>query len=182
MVILVDCDDVLTNTCEVWVQACNQIYGTNFTLNDVKDWDMKTMYPDIPKSELLRPLLTEAFWTQVKPLDGAVKYLHKLIDDGHEVYICTSTDCRNIKWKIEYILKRYFSFFPIKNIIICNKKQLVKADILIDDNPSNLINGDYHGLLFYANHNLSFDVTHYQNMERVSNWTECYDAINRLME
>ena len=60
-------------------------------------------------------------------------------------------------------------------ITICNK-QLLNADILVDDGVHNLVGGLYKKILMTASHNKDFDASS-NGMVRVNNWQEAYDKI-----
>ena len=70
------------------------------------------------------------------------------------------------------ILKRekYFSdVYSYDRLILTQVKQMVKGDILIDDNVDNLVWGDYMPILFTSYHNRFEDDT---GLNRVNNWEE----------
>ena len=56
---------------------------------------------------------------------------------------------------------------------------MIKCDIMIDDGPHNLINGDYLRVLFDAPHNRTFPAEDNQ-MKRVYNWEQVYNLIKDL--
>ena len=60
---------------------------------------MARFFPSLTREQIFQPLMCETFWDFVKPKKDASKYIKKLIDDGYNVYLCTSTDYQNIKVK-----------------------------------------------------------------------------------
>lgn len=113
------------------------------------------------------------------PIKGSVKYIQKLIDDGHEVYIVTSAHYKSVVHKVEKVLLKHFPYIPWERVIITSKKQMIKGDVLIDDAVHNLVNGDYHKFLMNAPHNQSYDEKA-DGMVRVSSWEEIYELIFNL--
>lgn len=176
LVILCDFDDVLINFCEVWVDLINQQNGTSVSVNDITDWNISKAFPTLTREQIYKPLNEVEIWNYVTPLPGAVEYLEKLIDDGHVVYIVTSSHYKTIATKIEKVLMRYFPYFSPSNVIVANYKQMIHGDILIDDGEHNLIGGDYVGIMFNQPHNLNSNL----DIERVDNWEELYSKICNL--
>ena len=58
--------------------------------------------------------------------------IQELINKGHQVFIATATDAKNLVWK-EELLEKFFPFIPKENVIKIHKKELLKLDVLIDD-------------------------------------------------
>ena len=174
--ILVDIDDTIENLCEAWIDNLNRKYGTTVKLEDVTDWNVHKYFPKITKEQLFEPLHSDEFWKEVKPKEGAAHYLHKLIDDGYNVFLCTSTHYDTVKPKFEYVIKKYFPFIKWERVIICSYKQMIRADYLVDDGVHNLIQGGYKKILFTAPHNLKCNLEKY-GMIRADNWKEVYDII-----
>lgn len=117
---------------------------------------------------------------QISYLENSQKITKSLKEDGHKVLIVTSDHPDTIPFKYNF-LKKYFPFIPFKDVIITSHKQMVKGDILIDDAPHNLENGEYLGILIDAPHNKNYDASS-QPIVRVHNWDEIYNIINKLGE
>ena len=80
---------------------------------------------------------------------------------------------------MEEVLFRYFPFIEWKDVIIASRKQMIRADILIDDGIHNHIDGDYLRLLYTAPHNREYDAEA-NGMIRVNGWEEIYRIITEL--
>jgi len=182
-IILVDCDDVLIDLVGEWITKLNDIYGTHYTAEDVPDWNMTGLFPDVNKEDLLKPLHKAEIWRKVSPIYDSVVYLKALISEGYEVYIVTATDYRNVKFKIESVISKYYPFIDTNHVIICYKKQLIGDEncVLIDDYENNLIGGKYKKVLFDRPHNRSVDTAN-TDIKRVYGWEQCYDYIHSLGE
>ena len=181
MTILVDMDDVIENLLDAWIKFLNDKYGLSVKGSDVKEWDMRLVYPTLTPDQLYEPLHLKSFWNSVEPKEKASEYIQKLILDGHEVYIVTATHYGTLKIKVECIINRYFPSLPYKNIIVAYKKQMIIGDVLIDDYPPNLIGGQYLGILFDAPYNRSFPNKEH-GITRVSSWEEIYEVISNLQK
>lgn len=70
-----------------------------------------------------------------------------------------------------------FPFLDTNHIIIAHNKQMVRGDVLIDDGPHNLVNGQYFRILFDAPHNRGFNEKKY-GMYRAVGWEQVYQLIH----
>lgn len=174
--ILIDMDDTLEDLLESWVAELNKMYGTNVNHEDIDDWDIGLFFPNLTRFQIFEPLFTCDFWDSVKPKEGAVKYVKKLKDDGFQVYVCTNTNYKTLKDKMDKVLFKYFDFLSWNDVIVTTNKQMVDADFLIDDGVHNLLGGKYKGILMDAPHNRKFNEREY-NIFRAKNWQEVYAYI-----
>ena len=179
LTILVDMDDTIENLCEVWVEMLNEKHGRRVELCDIVDWDMSLFFPGLTREELYAPLFTRELYQRITPLPGARKHMEMLMDDGHKILLVTASHPATIQMKYELVIKRYFPFIDTKGIITAYEKQRIKGDVLIDDAPHNLENGDYIGVLFDSHHNKTYDAES-NGFRRVKSWSEIYDYINKL--
>ena len=179
LTILVDVDDVINNLCECWCDWLNEHYGTSVTYRDVTEWNIVKFFPELSEEQVFEPLRTPDFWDKVQPKEGAFEYMQKLKDQGHTIYLCTATDYRNIQLKYEKVIQRYFPFIKWTSMIVAYVKQMIKADVLIDDYEENLLGGDFAKLLMDAPHNRSVNATE-QGFHRDHDWKEIYETIQTL--
>lgn len=180
LTILVDIDDTIENLCEEWVGILNKKHGTNVRYEDVTEWDISKFFPELTKAQVFEPLHTPDIWYSLSPKDGAIRNIKKLIEDGHDVFLCTSTDYRNIKYKFVGVIARLFPFIDWSHVIVANHKQMILGDIMVDDAPHNLENGNYIKILMTAPHNKSYDVTG-KGIIRCNTWDEIYEVIDNLV-
>lgn len=179
MTILTDMDDTIEDLLSAWISRLNDMYGLTTTKEDVREWDMTAAFPSLPSEDIYKPLLDGEIWDSVLPKPDAPQILERMINDGHDVYVVTSSHYAGVKPKLDKALFRYFPFIDWKHVIISYNKQLIKGDVLIDDAPHNLIGGDYYKILMDAPHNRSFD-EHSIGAVRVSSWLDVYDEIQRI--
>lgn len=180
LTILVDIDDTIENLCEEWVDILNKKHGTNVCYEDVTEWDISKFFPELTKAQVFEPLHTPDIWYSLSPKDGAIRNIKKLIEDGHDVFLCTSTDYRNIKYKFVGVIARLFPFIDWSHVIVANHKQMILGDIMIDDAPHNLEDGSYIKILMTAPHNKSYDVAG-KGIIRCDTWDEIYEVIDNLV-
>jgi len=170
-IILVDMDDTITWLLPHWVRWLNEKYNLSVDWHDITQWDMAAPFPTLTKEQIYEPLTTEEIWDNVKPRGQAQKVLKELHDRGYEIYVCTSTDYRNIKPKYEKVIQKYFPFIDWKHIIVTSNKQLIHADFIVDDGIHNLINGNQTvKMLINMPHNQNFIAGDY-GLIRVNDWS-----------
>ena len=179
LTILVDMDDTIENLLDSWLHFLNVEYGCYVTPDDITSWDIDDAYPELTPWQVYAPLFRDELWKDVKPKWDAVEYLRKMYDDGHNIYIVTSSNFRTIGTKVNAILHRYFPFINDDHVIVATKKQMLKGDVMIDDAPHNLAGGDYEKILVSAPHNRSYNAELW-GMKRVISWSEIYDIISDM--
>ena len=176
LTVLVDIDDTIEYLLKAWIDWLNANHNTSVRYEDITDWDISLFFPTLTTDEIFYPIHQQDFWKGVEPMPDAIKYLKRLIDDGFFVYLCTSTDYRNIKPKYEYIIQKYFPYISWDQVIVASQKQMINADVLIDDGVHNLFGGNYYKILFTAPHNRAFD-TKTHGITRADNWEEVYKIV-----
>lgn len=176
-VICCDFDDTLNDLLPSWVAWLNEKYDLQVEVADILDWQLSKTFIDLTKQEIYEPLSLPEFWLTVNEKPGASHYLKKLIDEGYEVYICTSTYYAVAQAKFNNCLFRLFPYISHKQIITTYHKQLINCDILIDDALRN-ISDDRITLLMDMPHNRE----NYKgnNVCRVTSWQQIYRIIHSI--
>lgn len=142
-VIVFDMDDVLIDLHTPWFKMLDLYHQTGVKAEDLKEWNLKNLFPQLTHEEIFEPLSNIDFWCYaVKPINGAVEYLLDLIKKGCDVYICTAGTPESIEYRWEYVIKEYFPFIDWKHIIISSNKNMIKCDVIVDDYDKNIINSD----------------------------------------
>lgn len=181
LTILVDMDDTIEELLDPWLDYLNKKYSLHVTRDDVTSWDICQTFPMLTEEQVFEPLGDEELWKKVKPYPDAVEYLQRLIEDGHIVYIVTASHYHTIDMKLNHVLFKYFPFIKYDDIIIARRKDMIRGDVLIDDNPFNLLNGVHKGILFDKPHNQWCDTTK-SGICRAYNWQEIYDIIQQMSD
>ena len=172
--ICIDMDDTITTLVTPWILWLNKKHGYNVDPKDVNQWEIPPFFPGLSDHEVFQPFWEPEFWDTVRPKLNSVYWVRKLIEDGHDVYICTNTHYKVASMKMEKVLFKYFPFLSNRNLIIMRNKQMIKCDYLIDDGPHNII-GDYKGLLMDMPHNHNF---YHPDVIRVFDWEAIYNIIS----
>lgn len=179
MKILVDMDDTIEQLLDAWVRGVNAKYGRNVTYDEITSWDVSAAYPGLTRDQVYAIPRQPGFWGTVKPIPGAAEGLKHLMAAGHEVYIVTASEHHAIQEKMDDLLFRYFPFLSWKQVIITDRKQIIRGDVLIDDGIHNLEGGDYVKILMTAPHNRDYDAEA-NGMIRVRSWEEIEEVIEQL--
>jgi 5'(3')-deoxyribonucleotidase len=150
MIILIDFDDVLTETSKGIIALCEQKFKRKDCINE---WDLTKMF-HCTEEDIGNLFATKDFFFNLKPKEGSIEAILKLIKK-HKVYIVTAVSYHSAdeldqkrRW-----LEKHIPQFNINNLIACRKKWMIKGDIIIDDNPNNFREEHMKCILMDAPHN-----------------------------
>lgn len=179
MVLAIDMDNVLCNLQEVVVNLFNERYGTSYTLDDFTSYDVAQILPQ-NEAILMQKMYGESnLYGNVKPLKHAQNAIEKLINAGHQVYVVTDAIPKTYGEKVEWL---HFNFPQIDDghIVAMKHKHRFKCDVMIEDNLSNLLANPYYDRICF-DYAWNRDVNDWAyDIQRVSNWNEALDVINKL--
>ncbi len=140
--------------------------------------DTIVMSPALEFNEILE-------FSQLKPIDNAVKYVRQLHEDGFKMSCITACGTKKITRKLrKYNLDRYFGdiFENIEHVNIGETKRYIlqqyKKAFWVEDNLLNCMIGESIGhipILMNKPYNQSND-----DVIRVDNWQEIYGVIKGL--
>ena len=182
LTVLVDMDDTLEDLLPAWVARLNERHGLNVDPNKIQEWDMTVAFPELSPEDIFSVLEEDEFWDTVRPKDSAVAVLKQIIDDGHDVFVVTSSSYKTIEAKTERVLFRYFQYLSWDQVIVTANKQMIRGDIIIDDAPHNIVGGGLRKrILMDAPHNRDFQESSCGAV-RVHNWIEAYREVCKYAE
>ena len=178
-VLIVDIDNVLVDNCILIM--LNKFLGTEYKEEDFNDFRLENMLGTPERiSEFYNFALNGDMYQYVSVLDGVLDVLPKL-NERYDLFLCTDILLPNHEWLADKefvskfkMLKEKFSFLNPNQFIFMKRKQLLHADFMIDDNPTNFGKHIKNKLLFSAYHNLSLtnkDLKK-QGLTRVNSWSE----------
>lgn len=177
--ICIDMDDTIEDLLPAWLKWLSGEYHLERTVDDVTGWDILGLFPFLTPEQIYAPLFSADFWKNVKPKEDAIYYIKKLIEDGHDVYVCTASHYSSVDHKMREVLEKHFPFIDYRHIIVAYNKQMIKCDIMIDDGIHNLVGGDYLKILYNAKHNAMCDCES-EHIRRASSWEEIYNIVKDL--
>ena len=175
--ILVDVDEVLNNLLDRWVDYLNDRYNENANAQQLRVWSLRGIFPHLTEEEVNRPLFEDALWESLSPRPDSMVYLKRLIDDGHDVWIVTASVYQTVPVKMDWLF-RHYPYLSWDKVILTRKKQLIRADVLIDDGVHNLEGGEYLKILYDSPNNRQYDAES-NGMIRVYSLKEAYHVINQ---
>lgn len=127
--ITIDMDEVLCH----FMPKLVELYSID--ISEVTSWNIDKHMPGATET-----ISIPGFYYDLKPLDGAVDGMKKLIEDGHDVVITTASPKSSryaYEDKREWVMK-YLPFFDMNNFISAHRKDLIGCDIMFDDGPHNI--------------------------------------------
>jgi len=132
----VDIDGVLADSLPLWVAEMNDYFKKNRQLEDIRLFDLCTVY-EVTEEEVLRFMQLKGRELMIKPppMEGAVFYLQE-IKKHHEIYIVTARDpC--YEEETRWWLQKYGLLFDNLLLLGSHAKQGAclecKLNILVED-------------------------------------------------
>lgn len=177
MKIAIDFDNTLFPTVECVLEVYNRHHNSNLELSQITEYDLHDNFQEDVADELIALFIDKEVYDNLRPYKGAVRVVRTLIEQGHEIYIATSSDVRNMEWK-EELLQKYFPFIPKQNLIRIHNKSLLNVDVLVDDNLDMLTKTLVADRVCFSqlwNNSPSKDFVY--NIRRFSDWGEINDII-----
>lgn len=136
MNILFDMDGVITDFAGGILAQYNEDFRDDVTPDDIVDWGMHRFVRC--GGMLYEYMFQEGFWLNLKPYPGALELLRKW---GSLCHIGIATvpvpKSKSIEEKSQWI-ERYIPNGLLKGVFFTSRKDLLCADIMIDDKPENL--------------------------------------------
>jgi len=170
-VILLDMDNTMNRFWEHWVHHYNEVYNQNLRLDreDMINYNIakcaKAKEPDKVRQTIFE---IPGFWSSIPVYDDDMTDVVEQFYNEYDMYICTTpwhgyTECcsEKIQW-----VKKHLPFFDIDKMIFMKRKNMVVADLLIDDSPEVLETS--------STDNLIIDFPYNRHIEgpRVKTWKE----------
>ena len=194
MKIFVDFDGVLNNLHQVWIAELNRKYHYSVVSTETTEYDMEKIFPELNTRQIYDPYLSGMLYYDIAPPKDAQEVIRQMASK-HDVYILTA-NMFGVKEEVvkDYIedgfnARVFYNFvravwelypdIPLDHIILAADKSSIKGDIIIDDNPENLINNesDYR-ILLDAPYNQFIEVP--DGITRVSSWTRIRKIYNLI--
>lgn len=179
MIIGIDFDDTLFSTLEKVLDIYNRRYGDALSLSQITAYNFYDCLPLSVADQLLELFVDKATYNNLQPYKGAARAVKTLIEQGHEVYVATATDVRNMEWK-EELLQKYFPFIPKKNLIRIHNKALLNVDVLVEDNLDTLKSTFADRVCFNQPWNINEEADYVYDISRIIHWGELVNAINKI--
>ena len=163
MIISCDIDGVLNNLTECVLQLYNQESGDNLTGNDITEYSIERFVKPEYRNKISQYFLDKRIWEMLK---WDVGWIAKILDNNmYDLYFTTASSLKTINSKaisLAWAIYDYSSMSAINiynyianHTIVTQNKQLILADVVIDDCIDNLQlwNNRVHNILFVKSWN-----------------------------
>lgn len=131
--VILDADDVLLDCNRYALQLLSQQDGVPYSIDKVTAWGEL----GIPEDGRLQFLNRQSFYQNQPALPGAVDFLKELQKIAN-VTIMTAVYPQFMGERIMR-LRELFPDFPMENIIMGKRKEMLQADVILDDGIHNLL-------------------------------------------
>lgn len=179
MKIAIDFDEVLFPTLERVLEIYNKRHDTNIGLSQITTYSLYECLDNIVADEVISLFVEKNVYSNLQPYKGSVKAIKTLVDKGHEIYVATASDIRNMEWK-EILLQRHFPFIPKANLIRIHNKKLLNVDVLIEDKLDNLRQTFAERVCFNQPWNYDESADCAYSIYRIHHWGEIINVINDI--
>ena len=170
--ILVDMDGVLADVYSRFFELYEQETGHRLSAGDVAGKLEAEAFP-----HQLKWVTTRGFFRTVPVMEGSVEGLKKLNAIYEIIVVSLATEFPQSLTDKQLWVHDHFSFIGWQQLVFCGNKNLIKADIIIDDHLKNLDQFDGETIMFTQPHNILLNETRHK---RVSSWAEIENLlINR---
>ena len=177
--IAIDFDSTLFPTMEKVVELYNKKNNAAIDMSEITMYNLHDNFPSDVADELIELFVEKEVYSSLQPYKGAIRGIKTLIEQGHEIYIATSTDVRNMEWK-EELLQKHFPFIPKKNLIRIHNKSLLSVDVLVEDKLENLKNTFADRVCFDQLWNRDDDFDYVYGVYRIHHWGEINNVIQSI--
>lgn len=177
--IAIDFDSTLFPTMEKVLEAYNKKHDAIFELSQITTYNLHDNFDPHIADELQELFVDKTIYDCLQPYKGAARAVKALVEQGHEIYVATSTDVRNMEWK-EELLQKHFPFIPKKNLICIHNKSLLNVDVLIEDKLDNLKSTFADRICFDQPWNRNDEADWVYSIYRIHHWGELNNIINTI--
>jgi 5'-nucleotidase len=153
MLIATDLDSTLNTLGATWLALYNRDYDDNLTNDDIKSWDTHKYVKPACGKRIYSYLNEPNLYIRCDVQPGAQDVINGWLKAGHEVLVVSSCARGSYDAKRDW-LKVHFPGIPPDNFIASHRKDLIRADVLIDDGFHNLVNFPGERILFKAAWNI----------------------------
>ena len=168
--IAIDMDGVLSDTVKQFISWEERVSGKKITHEEILGKPELEVFPNSKKH-----LHTKDFFRTTEVIEGS-QAIMKQLNEKYDVYIVSAATefPLSLTEKQEW-LNEYFPFITWQQMVFCGSKDIIQADIMIDDHFKNLngFNGKL-SILYTQPHNIYADNGRHT---RVHNWQD----IERLL-
>ena len=187
--LLLDVDEVICFSG--YLEAVNDFLNTNYNIDDFDCYYIdEKVIPKERFKEFNEYVSKRNLYDYTSFLPGAIETIKKL-NEKYEIYICSAClntfdlDNSGIQFKNKYdFLRKNLPFINPQKFILTSSKNMVKADIQIDDYLPNFDNDTKLKILFpsYHNKNIDDEILNEKNIIRAGyDWKTGWKEISKIL-
>jgi len=170
--IAIDMDDVLADTTGKFIDLYIREFDPAAIPNDFREKSFHELLEESVYRRLFDFAYEPDFFADIKVMEGAQEVTRALAEK-YDLFVTTAAmEFRNSFVDKYDWLDQHFPHIHWRNRVFCGDKSILRADIIIDDMPYNLVAFQGDGLLFDAPHNRDD-----QQFRRVKSWEEIAQAL-----
>jgi 5'(3')-deoxyribonucleotidase/uncharacterized protein with PQ loop repeat len=165
--IAVDMDEVIADSLSKHLSLYNRLTGANVTKELVSKRGLGTVIPHDRREQFEAIPHGDGFFDNLEVMEGSQAALLEL-SRHHDIFIASaamevpSSFDAKFRW-----LEKHFAFIPTSRIVFCGDKNIIDADVLVDDRSRHFKEFRGTGILFTAPHNVGESA----NL-RANNWND----------
>ena len=162
--ILVDMDGVLVDIYTCFFDLHEKESGIKLTAKDVVGLLEAEAFPNQRKW-----VSSPGFFRNLPAMPGSREGLKRLNDEYKVIVVSLATEFPNSLTDKQLWIHEHFPFISWQQIVFCGNKNIIRADIMIDDHPKNLDFFEGETIMFTQPNNMHLDKIKHR---RVSSWAE----------
>jgi 5'-nucleotidase len=163
-IILVDMDGVLADVYSRFFELHEEESGQRLSIKDVAGLLEEEAFPN-----QINWVVTPGFFRSVPVMPGSREGLKRLNDGFKVIVVSLATEFPQSLTDKQLWLNEHFPFISWKQIVFCGSKDVIYADIMIDDHLKNLDNFKGDTIMFTQPHNM---LIRKPGHKRVDSWAE----------
>jgi 5'-nucleotidase len=162
--ILVDMDGVLADVYHRFFELHEKDFGNKLSIEEIAGLKEAEAFPN-----QLKWVNSPGFFRSIPVMAGSQTGLKRLNDHYEVVVVSMATEFPKSLTDKQLWLNEHFPFITWRQIVFCGTKDIIQADIMIDDHLKNLDNFMGETIIYTQPHNLN--ITN-RNHRRVNSWAE----------
>ena len=187
LTIYLDCDDTILYSSEAVIRILNKKYGTNKTIDDLKDWGYRSIASQVTKDEVMDIYASDEFWKEAEFNEDFVR-AYKQLKKVFVWKIASKGTATNLQKKKKWLKKKFGRKLKLDYLEEINQGVIdamtkhhidMTGGIQIDDNMTCLKNSSaaikvlFQSRMFTWNQPLPQE----DNLYVVHNWDELKDLL-----
>lgn len=137
LIVALDIDSTVFDLFTPWLKWLREVHGVDLSVSEITRWDWDVLVP--PGMRIYDYLHREDAFINMLPLPGAVQAIQAAHNAGVRQFFLTKTLARTDGWQKHELIKKWFPELSRSVITTSGDKDVVRADILVDDAAHNLI-------------------------------------------